>query len=605
MNHTTPIRLRIPQPDLKEFSRFELDEEAAAGWSHSLPMANTRLAAQQLRHVLNDLNRVQVNPGLRFRILEVIRPNLLIALSNLNKRFINQPLIVPEEPRQLAELADTLNGLASTAYAMVAVHTVQQPRAAQGANPARLVCEAIHRALYFSGRNILQALQLYQPVEPGQWITLHQLFALAERQQLTRLPVSDPLVGDCTIVCAYLQPLLLSCCKPNQLRQSDLSGIYSGLRQWSKFAQIEPAKASTGLFAVDLASDAPPGYRGNRSGEPGEQERCIRTEALVEHLSALRQQCHRLAKPGIQFDDDSGVPLNILEHMIWSLGTMSQRDFARIGADSTLWIAIGLGSAHYHLAGGRTFTRLLYGQDYPAAEPDSREENPFLPRPSDDAMREQATDADRAHTTELVEGYIVTEDAGVTDADFGNGHDLSPEQRYPVHCVRMLNASPAGYGLEWPSELSGNLKTGNIVCVREGNSEDWSIAAVRWVNQPQQGRTVVGVELLSPGAQPYGAIIHQKTGAEGLPMRVLLLPEIKLVGQPHTLITPRVGFKESQKVSLVRAGDEFLIQLQRQVAVTGSFARFDFRYIKQLEEVVAGDGSGPLDFAYDSVWSKI
>ena len=88
-------------------------------------------------------------------------------------------------------------------------------------------------------------------------------------------------------------------------------------------------------------------------------------------------------------------------------------------------------------------------------------------------------------------------------------------------------------------------------------------------------------------------------------MRALLLPEIQLVGQTHTLVTPRTGFKEQQKVTLTRNGEEFLIQLQRQITVTGDFSQFNFRFIKQLEEVFAEDKSGPLNSTYDSVWSNI
>jgi hypothetical protein len=88
-------------------------------------------------------------------------------------------------------------------------------------------------------------------------------------------------------------------------------------------------------------------------------------------------------------------------------------------------------------------------------------------------------------------------------------------------------------------------------------------------------------------------------------MRVLLLPEVKLVGQPHTLITPRVGFSERQRITLVRQGEEYFIQLLRQITATASFAQFDFRYIKQMGEVLGEDRSGHLASPYDSLWSKI
>jgi hypothetical protein len=47
------------------------------------------------------------------------------------------------------------------------------------------------------------------------------------------------------------------------------------------------------------------------------------------------------------------------------------------------------------------------------------------------------------------------------------------------------------------------------------------------------------------------------------------------------------------------------IQLQRQIAATGNFIQFDFRYIKLLSEVIAEDRTGQPDSPYDSLWSKI
>jgi hypothetical protein len=182
---------------------------------------------------------------------------------------------------------------------------------------------------------------------------------------------------------------------------------------------------------------------------------------------------------------------------------------------------------------------------------------------------------------------------------------ILPDVSYPVYEVRTVNASPGGYCLEWSDGLPGDIRTGDIVSVREDAEQAWAIAVIRWVSHLEQARTLVGLELLSPRAMPYGALIPQKTGGTSDPIRVLLLPEIKLVGQPHTLITPRAGFREHQKVTLLRDGEELFVQLLRQVAATGSFSQFDFRYIKQLSEVLAEDRSGAAQSTYDSLWSKI
>ena len=60
-----------------------------------------------------------------------------------------------------------------------------------------------------------------------------------------------------------------------------------------------------------------------------------------------------------------------------------------------------------------------------------------------------------------------------------------------------------------------------------------------------------------------------------------------------------------QKLTLLRDGEEFLVQLTRRLNASASFAQYEFRYIKQLEAVLAENHIGPEAFAYDSVWSNI
>ena len=129
------------------------------------------------------------------------------------------------------------------------------------------------------------------------------------------------------------------------------------------------------------------------------------------------------------------------------------------------------------------------------------------------------------------------------------------------------------------------------------------ISVIRWVSRLNNAKTLVGLELLSPRAIPYGARVHQKNGDKGPPLRVLLLPEIKLVGQPQTLITPRTGFKERQKITLGTHSGTMTIQLLRHIASTGSFSQFEFSNAKELGDVLADNGQQAQD--YDSLWSNI
>jgi len=217
MEDQTTIELSIPRQDFSGLPLFPPEAEAATHWVQSLPVTNTNSLVQLLGQALSDLNRTKLTPEVRYKILEILRPNLDVALSNLSKRFLNQPLVMPEEPRRMAELSDRLLTMSATAYTITAIEAIQSRDAIRDTNPARLTCESLQRALIFAGQKVLQNFQLQRPMEIHGWQTLHQLYALAANQRLADLPVPEPLSGGRSITTTYLQALMLGCCKPNQL----------------------------------------------------------------------------------------------------------------------------------------------------------------------------------------------------------------------------------------------------------------------------------------------------------------------------------------------------------------------------------------------------
>lgn len=549
MPAVTPLKFEIPQQDLRDFTLFRPNADGAHHWSQGLPVTNTNALVDELHKALDDLNRVGLPPETRFEIMKILQPNLQVALANLSRRFLNQPLVMPEEPRKMAELGSTLCTLASTAFTIVAVEAIQQRDAIRNINPARLACEAIHHAMVFAGIRVLRTFQLYQALPANTWQPLHQLYALAEGQQLTELPVPNPLSGGASIKSTYLQTLLLSCCKPNQLRQNDLAALHRGLQKWSELVTLDAQARNKPLFLVDIASDRPPAYAELYNANPASQCRYINTTELITHLRVLKQET---GKGGIRFDKDTSLPPNMLEHLIASLGELSMRNFKRVPADSVIQACVGLSSTHYHVAGGLPFEQVMHGANH---EPD---------------------EADRP-----------------------------PEAVYPVYSVQLVNVSPGGYCLEWTAELPADIRSGDVVGLREDDNGNWAIAVIRWLSRLEEARTLMGLELLSPRAIPYGASIHKKDGSRTPPMRALLLPEIKLVGQGNTLITPRAGFSERQKVTLSNSTAAHTVRLAHQLAATGSYTHFDFDFARELGDVLAEQEDTQLGADFDSLWSNI
>ena len=537
MNNEALIRLKLPRQDLAEFSLFPTNETAVRAWASELPVANPRSVAQQLLQAINELNRHPLSPETRFQVLEALADKLQVTLTNLTRRFLNQPLVMPEEPRQLAELTDELLGQLTTAYSIVAVETLQRRDEIRQSNPARLVCDSIQRALQHAGQNLLLTFQLYHPVALGGWLTMHQLYALAERQGLATLSVNDGNGKATSINATYLQALMLGCCKPNQLRQSDLAAIFAALGEWKGHLKIGPAGSFDGLFLVDLEADQPPLYSSLYGSANNGQCRQIGTGSLITYLGQLKELDDAQGKPGVKLESGLTVPSNMLSHLIDALGSMSMRNFSRVQLNAPLSVSIGLGAAHVHSAGERTFGQLLYGDDYIPPPSERIGSNPFLneeanvrdawsaANPEKDYVRDttgSGAEAELAHRIQL-DDYTKT----AIEDDLPN---VPPEPEVPVYVVKLINASPGGYCLDWSEKLPEEVRAGNIACVQENNNDQWAIAVIRWVSALQDAHTLVGLELLSPMAQAYGAVVHKKTGQTSAQRRVLLLPEIKLVG---------------------------------------------------------------------------
>lgn len=604
MDEQTTIKLTIPRQDFTGEPLFRPDVAGASEWVQRLPVTNTNSLVQQLGQALSDLNRTKLTPEVRFGIIEILRPNIDVAVSNLSKRFLNQPLILPEEPRRMAELCDRLLTITSTCYIIVAIETIQQRDAIRDANPARLTCQAIHRAMLYAARKVLQNFQLHRPMEIYGWQTLHQLYSLADNQGLAELPVPEPLGGGNTIKDTYLQSMLMACCKPNQMRQSDMVALYRGLQEWSECVNFDSRGSGDDLFIVDLAGDQPPLYRALYRDEPTASCRYINTAPLIAHLTTLREGAGCKA---ISFDKNTSIPPNMLDHLITSLGSMSLRNFKRTNTNSPLWICAGLSSVHYHVAGQQPFEQIIYGDDDLPGSSARGAENPFM------ASRTKVDVWARANPGDYIsEARFETEKAinvsSTTRAKLllqDENADLPPNERYPIFKVQLADASPGGYCLEWAADLPADFKAGDIVGLKEEEHKDWVIAVIRWVSRLNNAKTLIGLELLSPRAIAYGARIHQKSGDKMPPMRVLLLPEIKLVGQPQTLITPRTGFKERQKVTLGNSKEAVSIQLLRHIASTGSFSQFEFTNAREVGDVLAESSHGRTVTEFDSLWSNI
>ncbi|MDX1816853.1 MAG: GTPase, partial [Marinobacter sp.] len=175
------------------------------------------------------------------------------------------------------------------------------------------------------------------------------------------------------------------------------------------------------------------------------------------------------------------------------------------------------------------------------------------------------------------------------------------------HHAYLINTSPGGYCVGWESNVPISLQAGEVLGVREQRTHPWSVAVVRWIRQVKNQGTQVGIELLAPSASPCGVRLIQKIGNSSEYLRGLLLPEIAVVNQSATLITPRLPFQSGSRISLLHDGRDDQGTLGRKVSSTGSISQFELKLQNTRLQAVGDhpDDTGASEDEFDSLWPSL
>ena len=109
---------------------------------------------------------------------------------------------------------------------------------------------------------------------------------------------------------------------------------------------------------------------------------------------------------------------------------------------------------------------------------------------------------------------------------------------------------------------------------------------------------------------------REKTGESKEYMRTLLLPEMKSLHRPATLITPNLTFRSGYRIIIRLGNEEVKAQLTTESLSTQSFSQFEFALLQSQETMQAAvtaspggasrtgsESAGKDDF--DSLWTNL
>lgn len=527
-------KLAVPAYDTSPNLTVETRPKQVKEWIEKLPLANGVEAGEELRAELMLTNRTKCAPDTRLKIAELYRTAIHELEGVIEARFFGGSLPLPEKNRKAAQLLRDCYSELAVAYKLALLEF--ESKLISFGNDKYLP-QIIARAIESLNRILIVCYQTYAPTPAGVWSEIHELYRHALQQQLQDVAIADgePSV---TINLAYKQALLLSLADPYRLMPGESLKTLAYIGKFGQFAQLSPLSdniGKLGFFIIRLDQDKPPqSLAYNHAVVDARTDIVLNT---LEIAKLLHQQIHHLesGQSAAQLGLPEAAPISpeyidLLRRLLKFWGTSPKRHFNRTPGREPVYLCTGIRGVHSMLNGSR--------------QPETQEET-----------------AIGDITLQLNTSQI----------------DQTSQNTFQITRWAVVNESAGGLGLAKVSDEAGNIRVGDIIGVRQPKTEIWSIGVIRWLQGEKRTEIRMGAQMLAPHASAVSLRPTLGSGNETF-NQALLLPELPLLKQPATLLTPRGLFQNMREFELQDSnGNSHLIRATRLIEQTAAYELFTFQ----------------------------
>ena len=517
-----PLNPSVPASDKRPNIPVETRVDQVGSWLAQLARGNVIEAAHAMCDGLAALNHHKLEASARLELLETYRNAVADLLPAMKAQFVIVPLPLPEKSQRLADLNRQLYAELAYGYKTAMLEL-----------PDEISEMAVQRAITCFGQVLAACYETYIPIPAGIWAQIHRLYRHAARHGLLEKPVADGAATSSAML-AYKQALLLAVADPYHLMQGEVIRVMDYAGRFAHLAELRggmDGAASNGLFLLKLDGDeAPRTLPRILEGIDWETHMLFQTAALATQLS---QQVGGLeagiAPADLQLPDMARDQAyrHLIKRLLKHWGAAAKRYFNRKQSRSAMDICVGIRAIHYFLNGEQ-----VYGLVPVSTQPNNGE------------------------------------------LDFSSA---TPSRNAPFSSSRwnIVNESAGGMALAQVSNLSSQIRSGEIIGLRSDGGRQWNIAVVRWVKSDTSNRLEIGIQM----AAPYAAAVAVKSAAAGAsaPSQVaLLLPEIPLLKQAPRLLAARGTLQAQRKFLLEQDGKVQPYLATELVESTVAFEQFQF-----------------------------
>jgi len=595
--------LAIPAQQSSDKTSFDVRPKFMEKWITSLPMADLGETSRLVFKAVVEINRLDMPVPQRYKAMELLRKPCHYIVESLEKHFAGRPLPLNKRNRKISELARALLSELAVGYKIIA----RQTEASSRPDLKLLTC-ALHRTMSYQGLLLLRAYQVYAPYPRGIWKELHTIYHFIESYDLLNQVIKDPLnllPGNSSIDGLYKKILLLSLSMPYRLHRGEIDTVCTLLNKFVNFTRLDKVIENSppaGLFIIDLSSDSQPGYLAMHQTNDYRSCRLLNTSEMVVNINEELQSSDSKLLGTTSHD--------LVTRLLAAWSVLSKRSFSRIQRDESFAnVAFGLSAAHHFVSGEQVFSPI----------PDATNNTPDVNGKISDyhstrvhAISDVTTGPDQWNVN-----YTYSENdpsrAAPDTASLTNSSTSPQGFEYETIKLAMSNISAGGYCLESQDNINFSAHVGDLLAVRDTEDsplKQWGIGVVRRMLSNRSGSIELGIEMLTPNAVAVAARLENESDTQSGSdyLRCLMLPELRTIEQPATIITPAMPFKTGSRIRINLQDRSIIAVLSKQLECTRSFSQFEFNVIEEdmpqdnkatnMEDSINEDD-------FDSIWSSL
>lgn len=576
-----PLSLRVrPQSVLGRKDTAPYQASALELWQNDLPLANPAELARVLYDKLELINQAELSAKDRYRSLDCMRRPIHQLQEQIDHQCLFQAGLLAERERKLNTMLLVIYNELGVGYNTVLTEMLESSsryyneEICLGASARAIDC--IHHALKTS-------LRLYNPDPKHVWYELHRIYHFLEQNRLLDVNLRSSGWNNLTPAMLYNRCLMLSAANLYQLHTSQIKPVVQLIEQLAPLCAITTYQEQNSGLIVNLEQDEPPVHFDLLKGQSQNSWRILQLEPALEFL---QQQLANQPSESQPNPSSNGV----WHHLLRAWGALSKRSFARAPYQAQAQICIGLASSHYYLleesdefdpSTRQSFMHELGADEVsqsfaikPAQLPRSQSSPQRNLDPWDLMQRNRMQKMQQQQSSSVQK---VRSEAGA-------------RVQYPLQMGTVVNISPNGYRLAIHPPYPQQLQIGELIAIKETHENHrvlWHLGSVCWLRH--LGAEIhIGVRLLAPMATPLiyqSPVLLKASKNQKLPsQRALLLPSLKGIGQPSTLLGPS-ALKEQQEIEVRNSHERFWVRLNRLLHATQSYRQFEFQRIDGPSQV--------------------